>query len=725
MGRRRRHREPRAQHQRLGDRESSGSHALVLPLVLTLAVTYAGLRDGAGLTLLDFTRGLPGGLVLACPEGPLAEQARGQGVQVVELRTRPLELRGGVIERLTAGRDLAGHGRDVRRLVRQVGPDLVVAWGTHTAIVAPAAAVASGQRPALLVRQEDFMPSPSAARLMRAAVARADRVSASSQAVARDLDPDGSLGDRLAVIPPGIHLSTYDAEWARAEDPEVLVLGALTPQNRPDLALEAAARAAERVPRLRLTLAGAPVDAEGERLVAELRERAARPDLEGRVTFAGELADPRPALGRAWCLLHCADREPFPTVVLEALASGRPAVAPSDSGAAEIVDEGCGRLYAPGNAAAAAESLVEVLSDPELLDRLGAGGRARAGWFEADESRQRFAELATRAVGERGARPAERSRTPATHHGAGMALVTVTHNSAAAIERLIRSVDLHLPGARMVIVDSGSNDGSATAARAAAPRATVLELGENVGFGRASNAGVEAVEEPICVLINPDVELVDGSLADLAADLLAPGVSDRVLAPAVLSPDGSRQETGHLDPDSPLLWLKALLPAEVLPASLRARVDPWRSQRSRTVGWATGACLVAPTPTLRRLGPFDERIFLFAEDLDLGLRAADAGVETVFRPDARVVHLDAHSVAPIFGGEPFELLARQRRAVIGERRGQAAADRDDRISSWALLNRIAVNTLLRRPTARERAQLAALRRVRGEPAGLDQSYEPV
>ena len=221
------------------------------------------------------------------------------------------------------------------------------------------------------------------------------------------------------------------------------------------------------------------------------------------------------------------------------------------------------------------------------------------------------------------------------------------------------------------------------------------------------------------MLINPDVELVDDSLADLAADLLVPGVPERILAPAVLSPDGSRQETGHLDPGSPLLWLKALVPPAALPAPLRTRVDPWRSQRGRTVGWAVGACLVAPAPTLRRLGPFDERIFLFGEDMDLGLRAADAGIETVFRPDARVVHLDAHSTGPAFGGEPFELLARQRRAVIGERRGQEAAKRDDQILTWTLINRILLKTLLRRPTARERRQLAALRTVREEPPRLD------
>jgi GT2 family glycosyltransferase/glycosyltransferase involved in cell wall biosynthesis len=684
-----------------------------LPLVLTLAVTYAGLLGGAERTLLDFTRGLPGGLVLACPEGSLAERARAEGVQVVPLRERPLELRGGLSERLGAGRELAGHGRDVRRLVREVGPDLLIAWGMRTAIVAPAAVAAIDQRPALLVRHVDFLPSPGVARLMRAAVARADRVSVNSQAVARDLDPGGALGDRLSVISPGVDLAAYDAEWAMSEDPEVLLLGALMPWKRPDLALEAVARAAEQLPRLKLTVAGTPMNEEGARLLERLRRRAAQPDLEGRVTFAGELADPRPTLGRAWCLLHCADREPFGSVILQALASGRPVVAPAAGGPAEIVNETCGRLYPPGDAAAAAAALVEVLSSPELVDRLGAGGRARAGWFEADEARQRFAELATGAVA------ADRQRAPATHHGAGMALVTVTHNSAAAVERLLRSVDLHLPGAHVVVVDSGSTDGSATVARAAAPRATVIELGENVGFGRASNAGVAAVEEPICVLVNPDVELVDGSLADLAADLLVPGVPERILAPAVLSPDGSRQETGHLDPDSPLLWFKALVPPAALPAPLRARVEPWRSQRSRRVGWAVGACLVAPTVTLRRLGPFDERIFLYAEDMDLGLRAADAGIETVFRPDARVVHLDAHSTGPAFGGEPFELLARQRRAVIGERRGQEAAERDDQISGVTYLNRILLKTLLRRPAAREREQLEALRHVRDEPARLD------
>jgi len=81
------------------------------------------------------------------------------------------------------------------------------------------------------------------------------------------------------------------------------------------------------------------------------------------------------------------------------------------------------------------------------------------------------------------------------------------------------------------------------------------------------------------------------------------------------------------------------------------------------VGWAVGCAVVARTDTLRRLGPFDERIFLYGEDLDLGLRADAAGVQTWFWPSARVIHAGAHSSARAFGGEPFELPTTSRRAL--------------------------------------------------------------
>jgi N-acetylglucosaminyl-diphospho-decaprenol L-rhamnosyltransferase len=680
--------------------------------VLTLAVTYAGLLGGAERTMLDFVRGLPGGVALACPEGRLAERARDDGLAVMPISDRRLEVRDAPPR---AAAELTGHARDVRKLARTLRPDLLLAWGMRSAMVTPLAVVGLSPRPALLMRHVDFLPGPLIARGVRVAARRFDRVSANSDAVARELDPHGRLGARLSVICPGVDLSSYQPDWDVAPDPEVLVLGALVPWKRPDLALDAVARAARELPEIRLTLAGAPMGAEGQRLAGALRRRAAGPDLDGRVRFAGETSDPREVLRRAWCLLHCAEREPFGNVIVEALASGRPVVAPAAGGPAEILDETCGRLYPPGDSEAAARALVELMSSPERARSLGAAGRVRAGSFDAEEARRRFAEVAAQTVAARRAQPGPtRGERPA---GTGLALVTVPHNSRCEVERLLRSIQRHLPGASVIVVDSGSQDGSADAVRAAAPEATVVELGENVGFGRASNVGVARVQEPVCVLVNPDVELIDDSLASLAEELCGNG-RERILAPRVLSRDGSPQDTAHLDPGAPLMILRTLVPPAALPGPLRRLVDPWRSGGARTAGWAAGCCLVARTTTLRRLGPFDERIFLFGEDLELGLRAAEQGVETWFRPDARVLHLDAHSTARAFGGEPFDLLARQRRAVIGERRGPAAARRDHWTWLVTYADRILLKAITRRSTARERRQLEAQWRARRAPARL-------
>jgi GT2 family glycosyltransferase len=288
--------------------------------------------------------------------------------------------------------------------------------------------------------------------------------------------------------------------------------------------------------------------------------------------------------------------------------------------------------------------------------------------------------------------------------GEGIALVTVTHNSECDLERLLRSAQQHLPGARVLVVDSGSSDGSAAVAREHG--ADVIELGENLGFGRASNAGVARVDERITVLVNPDVELVDGSLGQAVVEL---EVDDRILAPLVLLPDGSRQDSAQAEPATGAALAIALVPPAAMPQPLRARACPWTSTKPRRVGWGVGCCLAARTDTLRRLGPFDDRLFMYGEDLDLGLRAADEGIETWFWPQARVIHHQAHSTGRAFGGEPFELLAEQRAKVVAERRGTGSARRDRALQALTFADRIALKTIAGKSTKRERAQLRALR----------------
>ena len=141
--------------------------------------------------------------------------------------------------------------------------------------------------------------------------------------------------------------------------------------------------------------------------------------------------------------------------------------------------------------------------------------------------------------------------------------------------------------------------------------------------------------------------------------------------PRLLNPDGSVQRSAHPLPGTAGALLPALVHAPLLPEPLRERVEPYRAERPRSVGWAIAACLAARTDVLRRLGPFDARQFLFFEDMDLCLRARAAGIPTVLDPRVRIRHLGGHATGPAYAGEPHELLARRRREVVAANRGRA------------------------------------------------------
>jgi glycosyltransferase involved in cell wall biosynthesis len=265
--------------------------------------------------------------------------------------------------------------------VRALAPDAVIGWSMRGGMAAAAALGGMRPRPWLVFQQNDLLPGPLVGRVVRLATRRADRVIALSHAIADD------LGEPATVVHPGVDLDRF-APAPPPERPHALVLGAIVDWKRPDLALEAAAIAANELPDLRVTLAGAPLNDAGERLLARLRERAAAPDLHGRVEFGGRIADSAAALNGSTCLLHCADREPFGLALVEALACGRPVVAAAAGGPAEIVDDGCGRLYPPGNAAAAAAALVEAVRNSGPL---GEAARARAErLFDGRVARERW-----------------------------------------------------------------------------------------------------------------------------------------------------------------------------------------------------------------------------------------------------------------------------------------------------------------------------------------------
>jgi N-acetylglucosaminyl-diphospho-decaprenol L-rhamnosyltransferase len=281
--------------------------------------------------------------------------------------------------------------------------------------------------------------------------------------------------------------------------------------------------------------------------------------------------------------------------------------------------------------------------------------------------------------------------------------VIVLHDSEPELELLLRSVATHLPERpQLIVVDTGSRDGGV--ALATAQGAEVIALPDNPGFGAGCNAGIERVSEPVTAFVNPDVELLDDGLARLAGDAAAGGA---LLAPRLLNADGSVQDSAHPLPGRLGTLLPALLPRRLLPV----RFEPWRSERTREVGWAVAACILGRTDELRALGPFDPDAFLFYEDMELCLRARRAGMPTILRPDVAVRHLGGASIGWALAEErDLDLRARRRREVMVQE-GRLPLAVDDLSEGLTFAVRGAAKALVGRGQI-ERRRLRALLRAR-------------
>jgi GT2 family glycosyltransferase len=290
-------------------------------------------------------------------------------------------------------------------------------------------------------------------------------------------------------------------------------------------------------------------------------------------------------------------------------------------------------------------------------------------------------------------------------NGTSYAIVCVLHDSAADLRRLLASLEPEKPP--FIAVDAGSSDDGPELA--AAWGAEVLEAGD-VGFGAANNLGIERVTVSVTLLLNPDIVVGDPAvLGRLARHARR---ADGLHVPRLLNADGSVQRSAHPRPGTSAALLPALVHPRALPKTLRENADPWRAAGEREVGWAIAAAVAARTETLRRLGPFDPKQFLFYEDLDLCLRARAAGVPTVLHPELALTHAGGHSTGRKYGGEPHELLARRRREVVRANLGARALALDDAAQALTFATRAGARALLRRDATRERAQWRALRAAR-------------
>jgi glycosyltransferase involved in cell wall biosynthesis len=209
-----------------------------------------------------------------------------------------------------------------------------------------------------------------------------------SHEVQRHLERDGIVSRE--VIWPGVHETPSRAPLDGA--PTVTYAGRLTREKGPDVLVRAFARARERVPAARLSIAGAgPAE---PMLRASIDELGLGDSAELHGQLDGDTL--QTTLARGW--VHAVPSrwpEPFGLTATEAMMRGTAVVASDIGGLAEsVAHESTGLLVPAGDVSALADALVRLLSDRALAERLGAAGRERArAQFTLEHSITRFERL--------------------------------------------------------------------------------------------------------------------------------------------------------------------------------------------------------------------------------------------------------------------------------------------------------------------------------------------
>ena len=230
----------------------------------------------------------------------------------------------------------------------------------------------------------------------------------------------------------------------------------------------------------------------------------------------------------------------------------------------------------------------------------------------------------------------------------GISVIIVSYNVRELLRQCLRS--LEEPGNsavidEVIVVDNASRDDSAAMIRQEFPRVVLIENAANPGFTAANNQALRIARGAQILFLNPDAEVTPGALVRMSTYLNEnPRVG--VLGPKLRFPDGTIQSSRRRFPTLLTALLESTVAERCWPENdtvRHFRVSDRDDNTVQDVDWLVGACLLARREVVDSVGGFDERFFMYSEELDWCRRAKSVDWRVTFLPTAEVVHHEGKS----------------------------------------------------------------------------------
>lgn len=192
-----------------------------------------------------------------------------------------------------------------------------------------------------------------------------------------------------------------------------------------------------------------------------------------------------------------------------------------------------------------------------------------------------------------------------------------------------------------IVIDNGSTDGSVAMVKENFPNVRLIENKANFGFARAVNQGLEKAQGRYLLILNSDTLILDGA-TDKEISFLEKHEEAGVVGCQLKNSDGTIQPSGGYLPNllRVFLWMSFLDDLPILKKILRPYhvEDKEFYTHQRYLGWVTGAFFLTKREVFEKVGFFDEKMFMYVEEIDWCTRVRRAGYKVAFNPSACITH---------------------------------------------------------------------------------------
>jgi len=242
-----------------------------------------------------------------------------------------------------------------------------------------------------------------------------------------------------------------------------------------------------------------------------------------------------------------------------------------------------------------------------------------------------------------------------------ISIIILNWNTKELLKNCIESINKHINidkvSYEIIVVDNGSSDGSAQMIKTCFLYVKLIENNENLGFSRGNNVGTRQATGRYLLFLNSDTLFIKETNIQYLIDKMEQNKQIGICACQLLNQDGSVQKSVRNFPYPLGIFFHYIgiskMFKDVHFFNKYLLLD-WKHNQEKNVNQPAGAFLLIRSQLFKQIGGFDERFFIYYDDVDLCKKVILENKKILFSPKSKVIHLGGKSSEQVLGNNFFE-----------------------------------------------------------------------